>query len=135
MSRRKAGLEPDFMREYQDLNLRVYALERYVSNENPWVTPSLPSGWLADIDYEAQYRLKEGVVYLRGRLSTLGSSGSVIFTLPEGMRPDRDMRLVASTGASTYPCALVVEADGDVRPYYSAGSTITLDGVSFIADQ
>ena len=135
MSRRKAGLEPDFMREFQDFGLRLYAVERYISTENPWVEPALSSGWVSEIDIEAQYRLKEGVVYLRGKLATLGSSGTVIFTLPEGMRPSRDMRFVASTGSSTYPCALVVEDNGDVRPYYSAGSTITLDGISFIADQ
>lgn len=54
-----------------------------------WITASLGGGLSHEAGNPLQYRRRNGIVYFRGRLtSNGGSSGSVIFTLPVGFRPD-----------------------------------------------
>lgn len=95
-----------------------------------WVTPPLLAGWAASTR-SVQYRKVNGIVFLKGQLTTLGTTGATIFTLPVGFCPKDDCRFAASTGSATYPAALVVTKAGAVQLFYSAGTTISLEDVSF----
>lgn len=101
-------------------------LERMGLGVTPW-TPAitLPGGWAASPS--VRYRRIHGVTHFRGRLTTLGTSGTTILTLPEGFRPTRDSRFACSTGSGSYPAAVVVNTAGQVQPYYSAGTSISLN--------
>lgn len=103
------------------------------STDLPWVTPTLASGWIAATRH-VEYCRQGSLVHLRGQLSTLGTTGDTLFTLPVGCRPGTSLRFVASTGSGTYPCALVITAGGAVQPFYSAGSSISLDLPPFLAE-
>ncbi len=97
-----------------------------------WVSPTLGGGWAAS--RTVQYTKFAGVVYIRGQLSTLAASGTTLFTLPVGFRPGTVGRYLGSTGSGSYPSAVVIDTTGVIQPFYSAGTTISFDGICFIAE-
>lgn len=58
-------------------------------DDSGWITATLGGGLNHETSNPLQYRRLRGVVYFRGRLSSGSiSSGTVVFTLPAGFRPD-----------------------------------------------
>lgn len=101
-----------------------------IGDTTPWITPPLNSPWAASV-VPLRYRKLNGVVYMQGILNTLGTSGTVIFTLPEGFRPVVPLRLVGHTGSSTAAATVNVNTDGKVDAFYSAGTSISMANVVF----
>lgn len=97
----------------------------------PWVTPAFGTGWsqYGDAEYsQVAYRRLGGQVFLRG-LAAGGASGDTIFTLPEGLRPERHQ---------IYPCCynggiirVDVRSDGLVVCSGADPTFLSLDGISF----
>jgi hypothetical protein len=77
------------------------------------------------------YKDPLGIVHLKGTISAIGLGSEAAFTLPEGYRPAKILRIgVASTGVSK---TLFIDPNGDVRPDDRNGEDIGLDGVTFRA--
>ena len=83
------------------------------------------------------YKDPFGRVYLIGLIDT-GSTGTVAFTLPEGYRPEYDVRAVCDTvsggGGSGGHSGVVISAAGAVTVTMSGTSTdVSLSNISFRA--
>lgn len=77
------------------------------------------------------YKDPLGIVHLKGTISAIGLASEVTFTLPEGYRPAKILRIgVASSGMSK---TLFIDPDGDVRTDDRNGEDLGLDGVTFRA--
>lgn len=103
----------------------------------PWITPSLPSDFLAGpvagTVAGPQFRKVIGSrVELQGSIKGNSSSplSSTLFTLPVGFRPSRRMRFVVP---GTVLSVVDVETNGDVNcsPVPPTGQDIYLDGIAF----
>lgn len=105
-----------------------------------WVTPSRAAGWgVAGAPWVApRYRkMADGTVRLSGITTPPSGSPSttVLFTLPEGYRPDQayhgDSR--CNSGATFSSCAIQITTDGLVTLTNFSGtiSFVSFDGVSF----
>lgn len=108
---------------------------RHVRGDTDWQDASLQNSW---VNYggslaTAQYRLKSGIVFIKGTVkSGIATSGTVIFTLPEGYRPAEDLEFECpSNGAAGQ---LDVQADGDVVIQQGTNPSFGLT-CSFIAEQ
>lgn len=89
------------------------------------------NSWSAGNDSTGFTRDRMGFVHLRGFV-TGGTPGSVIATLPEGLRPPDDETFIVFAYASGGAFALGVGADGEITPVADAGNTvISLSGVTF----
>jgi len=67
---------------------------RRVIEDTGWVTATVGSGWSNVSGNGAAYRKIGSVVYVRGFVSaTSATPSSVIFTLPPGWRPSKDIEL------------------------------------------
>ena len=80
---------------------------------------------------------KMGFVHLIGRIDT-GTTGTVAFTLPVGYRPAyHNVQIVSNNNGGPGPGGATVRIDlttnGNVTPYFSAGTDMRLDGVIFRA--
>ncbi|MGH3022310.1 MAG: hypothetical protein ACRDNI_01520 [Gaiellaceae bacterium] len=76
----------------------------------------------------AFYRDPFGVVHLKGTLGG-GASGTIIFTLPTGLRPTK-IHCMPTVGDARFVC---VYADGSVEHSLGATGFLTLDGMTFRA--
>lgn len=96
-----------------------------------WTALSPGSGWAATGGI--YYAVLNGVVHLRGKLTTLGTTGSTVATLPAGARPVAESsQLVAVDGLAT-SAAAVIGTGGGIQLYHTSSSTINLDGITFPA--
>lgn len=113
------------------------SLRNFELPNSTWIKPTL-SGWIHHVTFPVEYRIFNGVVFFRGRVSTpLGTSGSTMFTLPVGKRPGSTQVFPAATepfGSSYNPAAVLVSDVGVVSPAHAAVTSITFDGISFIAE-
>jgi hypothetical protein len=72
--------------------------------DNAWIAPTLGNSWVntGGATAAAGYRIRDGVVYLRGSISngTLGNDApaGIAFTLPAGYRPDRQLMFCCQAG-------------------------------------
>ena len=100
-----------------------------------WNDVSFQNSWtnFGDIFTSAQYtKSSDGMVTLRG-LTKGGASGAAIFTLPDGYRPTSISTFVnASCGAMG---RLNITPDGRVVIVIGNSGWLSLDGISFFADQ
>lgn len=100
-----------------------------------WQTPTLLNNWINfGLGYaKAQYyKDKELRVHLKGLVQS-GTVGQPIFTLPTGYRPT-DRLLFTVTSNNGYG-RLDIEPDGDVFLVVGSNTFVSLDGVSFRAEQ
>lgn len=124
----------------------------YRSNGTAWVSaltdtkwlplPSQSSGYYYDADKVAQYRIKNGVLYLHGQLNR-GSSSSptnvmssdVLCTFPSAMTPAQKKRNDVKGAAGT-DLILAVLANGQVTFDRVQGTTtyVILDDVSWVLE-
>jgi hypothetical protein len=95
--------------------------------ENSWVNQGT-----GDED-AAYYKDPYGIVHLRGQVDT-GTSGTAVFTLPEGYRSSAQKQFPADADSSSTYARVQINSNGAVVPYFNAGGAATrfsLDGVSF----
>lgn len=83
-----------------------------------WVTiGSLHSGWSAPAGDDPQYRVRDGVLYLRGSLNATPAAGTAVNTqpLPASARPSRNTnKYIVSTGGGGTGAVTVVAANGGI---------------------
>ena len=109
------------------LNKAIDAINEYlVANDPGWQNLTYTNGWSNSAG--AQYRVINGVCYLKGRI-TGGSTGTA-FTLPAGARPVRSFTqpVTAGTG-TTFSTHLQLNTDGSVVA--QTGGSPNLDNISF----
>lgn len=101
--------------------------------EEVWTAPTLLNSW---DNYDtatyagAGYRKSAaGQVYLRGLLKT-GALGTVMFTLPAGYRPAKDLHLVIAIFNGAVG-DIQVKANGDVYAYGTNATWTSLSNLSF----
>lgn len=104
-----------------------------------WVdmTPGLLGGLTVPASNVAQYRYSAKQVYLRGRLNLNGAvAGTTFFTMPVGLRPLSEARVVGSTDGAGVFATLRVNTGGSVFYVGSNGAPtyIQLDQLSFPVD-
>src|SRR5205085_9049108 len=102
-----------------------------------WNDATLVNGWT---NYDATtfakasyYKDNEKFVHLRGLLKN-ATKNSVIFTLPTGHRPSKDLIFVilSSDGTNDSIGRINIRANGDVHYDLSGGTTwVSLNGISF----
>lgn len=92
-------------------------------SDTGWVqVTSLNSGWAVVGSATVGYRLRDGVVHLRGTIT--GGTGINVFVLPPGFRPSRTITVSGGN--------LDILPSGQVRA--ATGLVGTLDELSFILD-
>lgn len=103
-----------------------------VVEDTGWLNLSLASGASVVDGLTPQYRRKNGVVYLRGRVQAHVSTG-VVGTLPSGSRIGQASRLpVMLNNSGTTSTVLIVGTDGALSG--AAGAVLNIGSVSFPAD-
>ncbi len=102
--------------------------------QEPWQVPTLFPGWSNRSGYSPAGYFKDslGVVHLRGVLLT---GGGAIFALPPGYRPSATMLFQAPTGGSIVTVQVEVQPSGFVFPVTNFSQYISLDGITFRAEQ
>jgi hypothetical protein len=101
-----------------------------VTYENgTWVNLTLQDSATVVDGLTPQYRRKNGVTFVHGRLSQPNATS---FTIPAGFRPNTEMRLAAVTGSSGSGVAVFVINSAGVG-FTAAGAVINVN-FSWIAD-
>lgn len=98
-------------------------------NDTGWITLTLSSGWSAEDGDVAQYRIRAGVVYFRGRLNATTAASTQPFTapLPVGARPSREQAvLLGTTGGAGVSFVMTVTTAGVVIVYKGANAVLAL---------
>ncbi len=100
--------------------------------------PAFQNGWA---NYggswsKAGYRKLNGIVHLEGLVLRAGSMAANIFTLPVGSRPHDDMHISTFVSIDTTPslAAVNISVAGTITGRPTAGGYLSLDGISFPAD-
>jgi len=110
-------------------------LWRHARGDTDWVAPTLLNSWVdaGGSLAVAGYRLKGGIVYGKGTVDTgTATGGTVIYTLPEGYRPEEDLEFVnISNGAVGQ---FDIQSDGDVVIQVGSNTSFALN-YSFMAEQ
>ena len=102
-------------------------------DDTGWITPVLGSGWTVASGDTPQYRRLNGIVYMRGRASSSGST-AIIFTLPVGFQQSAaGIIFLAEVGGATMRCQVI---GSSVRQVTTATATSLSLGsfLSFPAD-
>jgi len=102
-----------------------------LGEDTGWITPTFSNGWSAFAGWPVQYRRKDGIVYLRGRLT--GGSTGVAFVLPAGFRPGQQSLFSGvDAGSATARAWIFITAAGNVQ--LQSSQVPNLDEVRFIAE-
>ncbi|OOC63296.1 hypothetical protein [Paenibacillus ihbetae] len=102
------------------------------------ITPTLLNGWEQYPSYHlvGYYKDSLGIVHLTG-LVRKGAANTVIFTLPKGYRPVTT--LIFAVFGQGKAVRVDVQAGGHVHlnytPWYPDSDWVSLDGISFLAEQ
>jgi hypothetical protein len=107
-------------------------------NNESWQTPAFNAGWNnygGSYAAAAFYKDKVDRVHLRG-LVNVGVVGSTIFNLPPGYRPSTSGILMFNVNNGNALGRIDIQPNGNVNFVVgpSAGSWVSLDGISFRAD-
>lgn len=99
-----------------------------------WVSLTPVSPWVADATYPPAYKIQNGIVYFRGRVS--GSiANSTMFNLPVGARPTFLSFYVLERGSATLLSRVTVDPSGafvhSSTTATAAGNAVSLNGVVF----
>lgn len=103
--------------------------------EAAWAAvPALQNGWVAfGAPYAAaeMHKDESGWIHLRGLIkSGVVAAGTLLFTLPVGSRPNKQM--ILTTTSNDAPAAVLIDTAGVVKIEYGASATwFSLDGLSF----
>lgn len=98
------------------------------SYSNSWVSGGGPAAGTT-----AGYRLEGDVVRLAGSIHS-GTSATVAFTLPVGYRPVTTVSPTANPYGAAGAAALTITSAGVATVFYSAGTGVDLDGMTFPVD-
>lgn len=101
-------------------------------------TPTLQNGWRTyNNKTPTYYKTADNIVHLSGVVSnTTSTLWKVIFTLPEGYRPSKDLDLFGFYAKSRNPKqvnAIAINTSGEVSIENGNVDYTTLDGISFLA--
>lgn len=101
--------------------------------------PSFQNGWInlgGGLAATAAFRRFNNVVYLKGVISRVTSRAFTAFNLPAGFRPHADYYVsVWANGTTTNDTAAVnINKNGDVKGRAATAGSLSLDGISFPAD-
>jgi hypothetical protein len=77
----------------------------------------------------AFYKDPFNVVHLKGGIDT-GATTNTAFTLPEGYRPSEDLYFPLTISGGYVDITIA----GLVTPYFSTGTNVHLDGITFRAE-
>lgn len=99
-----------------------------------WVEPSLENSWINNAShYNVAYKNDGlGFIHLRG-LTTSGTIGANLFTLPSGCRPSKRCYLgaVGYISGGVQICRVSIEADGTLQISTGLNNWVSLEGLSF----
>jgi len=103
-----------------------------------WITPTLLNGWIRESTTFGYIKDSVGNVRFRGRISSgTVATGTLLFTLPVGMRPSVYSYYLVSVYSGTSPVTtgyIMINIDGTVVVSYLPGNTwVNWDSVSFYA--
>lgn len=106
--------------------------------DSGWLDPTLISGSQpTSTNYLCKYRKINGIVYIKGVIAGL-TGASQLFTLPTGYRPTGYQRFITNTGNTATTSNVVrIASNGEVLLQNTSNTgtfEITLDGISFVAD-
>lgn len=113
------------------------AWQLYNLNDSGWTTATLQNSWVAyGAPYATpQYRLLNGWVGVEGGIkSGTVTAGTLLFTLPVGMRPLNSLVFPVLSGSTS--AYVVVASNGNVSALTTlTSSSVLLDPIRFIAEQ
>jgi hypothetical protein len=105
--------------------------------QQTWIVPTMLNGW---VDYDptvfnptGYYKDDDGIVHLRGLVKT-GALGTIIFTLPAGYRPAK--QIICATIANNQVHRLDVTNTGSVTTTAGMGTNafLSIDNIHFRAE-
>ena len=111
--------------------LLSFIREKANKQQEAWITPTLLNGWVVLTDsYPVSYMKDNfGFVHIRGVVSG-GSLGTVIFSLPNGYKPENDMYLPAYSN-NTVSRLKIYKISGSLIVDIGSAVWVSLDGISF----
>lgn len=121
-------------------NLTTDLAAKASKTQQAWQTPTLTNSWVNfDIvnGNGAGYYLDEvGVVHLRGIIKS-GTLGAAAFTLPAGYRPFKIlvMMAISDDGVNNLISRVDIDSGGNVKPTTGGTAFLSLEGISFRAEQ
>ena len=106
--------------------------------QNSIINATLNTGWTNlgnQFETAGFYKGKDGRVYLQGTVVKNAGSGIVVFSLPVGYRPAKELRFLAYRH-SNLSAHIAIDSYGSVMELSSSpvNSQISLDGISFRVD-
>ncbi|MUG66554.1 hypothetical protein GNP94_11140 [Paenibacillus campinasensis] len=117
----------------------VVEMKKAEKDSPGWIAPTLLNGWVRESTTFGYVKDPAGNVRFRGRISSgATASGTLLFTLPVGVRPTvyGYYQVTVNTGASLTTGFIMINIDGTVVISYFPGNTwINWDTVSFLAEQ
>jgi hypothetical protein len=127
----------DLVSGVSDALQRVSVVEqKKAEKDSPgWITPTLLNGWenYGNNEGTAAYRKNAyNEVRLRGTVKG-GSLYSGLFILPEGYRPPNARRFVVDSAQA--PAIIEIYSNGDVALIVGSSAALSLEQISFLAEQ
>lgn len=99
-----------------------------VTQDTGWIDLTLTNGWTeSSSNFTPQYRMRNGIVALRGRV-TGGTPSASIAALPAAIQPDRNTDFVVREGGSNNSVVLIVGSTGSL----TASSTATSPNLNVV---
>lgn len=134
----------DTVRTLQENTTRISVLESKKAEKDApaWIMPTLLNGWKnysASYQPAGYYKDSQGVVHLRGLISSgTSNTGTFIFNLPKGYRPQKAtlFSVLTSNGTVLVAATLEIASNGVVYLGFAGGNTwLSLENISFLAEQ
>jgi hypothetical protein len=121
-----------------DLGVRTVKYNNYGYTQIFSTTPTLLNSWVntggayKTASYSTFSNLfGQKLVMVNGTVQG-GSAGTIIFQLPAGLRPSA--RIEFATGGGVYNC-IIIDSAGNVTCSVKGSSDVSMDGITFIAEQ
>lgn len=120
---------------FDEQNIPVVVWWQGENIDTGWITATLENSWVETGGATIEYRRDGNVVRLRGRAKG-GASNSIALTLPESLRPPKQVVQPAYQVTTGVLGSVVVETSGKVKLTYTSGSTpaMSVDGVNYTVD-
>ncbi|WII36382.1 hypothetical protein [Paenibacillus thiaminolyticus] len=136
------GTISDLVQDVGDVQRRVSVVETQKAEKDvaspQWIAPILLNGWVNYYSYSpvGYYKNEEGIVRIRGLVKS-GANGVPIFNLPIGYRPRylSEHSTVTKNNAGILLGNLEIGPIGTVIPYSGGNEFVSLDGITFLAEQ
>lgn len=96
--------------------------------DSGWITPTLPSGWVGTVSY----RMIGNRVTFKGEITTVGSSGTTLFSLTSNAQPSSQAVFSLMALGAAWPVYVQVTASVVLSYSGTTPGAVWFDGLSYV---